>query len=276
MIAHRVRIMVKGCKFHWAQSVKRVATATTKDLGEREEIKRRLIPLFDGEHLHKFEVEMEWFLEQHPTSQTWVDWWTRLDIAKMAFRCHTDNTNWDTLPSTNNIAESAHANIVRDNTNKSYSSVVQNMWKNDFSSFLILMASQQGVLQRWSGISDEARERNNEKRRKKRAEERTRDATGRPMDLAYELDAAYTQQQKKKKKRRSKPKRAKRGRSASSAILAQLARIEGEDNTGGEDDTEAEDNAECGDDEDGFGELSTIVDDLFMVDNLEEEEVQGE
>lgn len=134
--------MVKGCKFHWAQQVKRLSKAVTKCADDRQEIKDELIPLFDSRSSTHVDATMAWVLHKWPISEPWVKWWQRLNITKMAFRSHTDNKYWDRLPYTNNIADS---HIVRDNTNRAYSNVVENLWDADFAAFLVLAASEQGM-----------------------------------------------------------------------------------------------------------------------------------
>lgn len=192
-IEDRVAYMTKGCKFHWEQQVERTAKALTRCAYEVNKIKARFHGLAEEEDPDVIKRAMDEHLMDYPEAVHWVVWWMRPEVRRMAFRAFSTTSSWDFMPSTNNLAETAHSVLARLCTSKSYPLVIANLWEHDFGEFLKLAAGTQGALSRWSGLGAAARVRNNRRVNIRRAEERSGPAKGRPMDLASEYTAVRRQ-----------------------------------------------------------------------------------
>lgn len=178
--------MVKGCKFHWLQQVERTSKSLERDPEKVERIKARFVGLADTDDQRKVISAMNDHLREYPEAKDWVQFWMRKPVRRMVFRAFSQLSNWDNLPSTNNICEAQHSILRLECTSKSYAQVVTNLWECDSGAFHLLAASNVGVPTKWRDSAAAARREGMRKLLKRYRRERDAANKGRPPDTAAE------------------------------------------------------------------------------------------
>lgn len=146
---------IRGCYYHWMQSCERVAKivaatseeATNACLALCSEIPRcsskvRVYDMFGA------------IKQAYPNTSSLFDWW--LKHKDMLCRCWSSNTNFDSLPTTSNIAESQNAilgTIAHDHISIYFRSIL----KMDELLFSNIYAHELGVRLRYYSNGDNAR-----------------------------------------------------------------------------------------------------------------------
>jgi hypothetical protein len=108
--------LLKGCKYHFEESVRRVAKISAYVSPEtRGSFIRHINRLRMAKTVEEFVQLLNTVMRTWPKTHEWMEWWTRERNAQMIFESlkSMDNTLWKSLPETTNAEEAMHWRIYQ-------------------------------------------------------------------------------------------------------------------------------------------------------------------
>ena len=108
--------LLKGCKYHFEESVRRVAKISAYVSPDtRDSFLRRINKLRKVQTVEEFIQVLDAIMKTWPRTHEWMEWWTRERNAQMIFESlkSMDDTLWKSLPETTNAEEAMHWRIYQ-------------------------------------------------------------------------------------------------------------------------------------------------------------------
>jgi hypothetical protein len=108
--------LLKGCKYHFEESVRRVAKISAYVSPEtRNSFQQHINKLRKAPTVEEFVKLLNTVMSRWPNTHEWMEWWTRERNAQMIFESlkSMDSTLWSSLPETTNAEEAMHWRIYR-------------------------------------------------------------------------------------------------------------------------------------------------------------------
>ena len=111
--------LLKGCEFHFMESVRRVKVASGVIPFEmRDDFHSRAMGLMKIASMEEFDLAANALLNDYPSIRNWISWWRNPENASMIFLSHRtmDPELWKALPNTTNPEEALHYSLYHHGT----------------------------------------------------------------------------------------------------------------------------------------------------------------